>query len=712
MDGSGVEFKAAQYVRVSTEHQQYSTLNRSDKIPEYADARDIEVIKTYADDGKSGLSIGGRAALQQLIEDVETGRATFNIILVYDVSSWGRFQDADESAYYEYICKRAGINVAYCAEQFENDGSPVSTIVKGIKCAMAGECSRKLSVKVFAGQCRLIELGFRQGGAAGFGLRRVLVNERGEIKGELLRGEHKSLQTDRVILMPGPDEEVAWVNKMYRWLIKEDLSFREIADRLNEEGVTTDLDRPWNSGTVRTVLTNEKHIGNNVYNRSSFKLKKLHVENPHDMWVRGEGAFEGIVPLEFFLTAREIITAPSARLSDEELLDHLKRLYADAGQLSGVLMDQTPDMPSSWAYRSRFGSLARAYEMIGYRSDRNQERIALNKRLRGMHPEIIAQTEAAIAEVGGTVARDPKTDLLTINNEMVVSLVLARCQPTGDGRLRWRIRFDPMRYQADVTLAVRLDPENREELDYYLLPWLTSPGRKSAFANAPASPLRRSASKTWGSFTAWPSGSAFAGSADEGEYDGNRKSTKHERTPEKETTPTMTDTPESVTLVPIDRIEVLNSRDRNMKVFEEIVENIRSNGLKKPITVTEREGADGAPAYLLVCGEGRLNAFRLLGESHIPALVVNVTDEDAFIMSLAENIARRGHRPLEILADIELLLARHCSIDDIIQRTGLSEKYVRDIVFLLEKGEERLIEAVQNGTIPLTTSLGNRPRQA
>ena len=165
------------------------------------------------------------------------------------------------------------------------------------------------------------------------------------------------------------------------------------------------------------------------------------------------------------------------------------------------------------------------------------------------------------------------------------------------------------------------------------------------------------------------------------------------------------DTLESVTLVPIDRIEVLNSRDRNMKVFEEIVENIRSIGLKKPITVTEREGADGTTAYLLVCGEGRLNAFRLLGESHIPALVVNVTDEDAFIMSLAENIARRGHRPLEILADIELLLARDYTIDDIIHRTGLSQKYVRDIVFLLEKGEERLIEAVQNNTIPLTAAL-------
>ena len=167
----------------------------------------------------------------------------------------------------------------------------------------------------------------------------------------------------------------------------------------------------------------------------------------------------------------------------------------------------------------------------------------------------------------------------------------------------------------------------------------------------------------------------------------------------------MTDTPENVTLVPIARIEVLNSRDRNMKVFEEIVESIQLIGLKKPITVAERPGEDGQPKYVLVCGEGRLNAFRILGETHIPALVVDVSDEDAFIMSLAENIARRGYRPLEILADIELLRNRGYSADVIIQKTGLSPKYVRDIVFLLEQGEERLIEGVQRGSIPLTTAL-------
>lgn len=348
---------------------------------------------------------------------------------------------------------------------------------------MVGEYSRELSVKVFTGQCRLIELGYRQGGPAGYGLRRVQIDGRGNIKAELKRGEHKSLQTDRVILMPGPEEEVAWVNKMYRWLIEEDLYFREIADRLNEAGVTTDLDKPWTPSTVRTVLANEKYIGNNVFNRSSYKLKKLHVDNPPEMWIRKKGAFDGIVSLEFYLTAQEIITARSARVPDEELLEHLKRLFAEAGQLSGVLIDQAPDMPSSATYRSRFGSLARAYEMIGYRTDGDQQRIALNKRLRALNPEISRRTEAAIAEVGGTLVRDPKTDLLTINDEMVISLVLARCRPMGDGRLHWRIRFDLMRHQADVTLAVRLEPQNRGELDYYLLHWLDLPRQEIRLCN-------------------------------------------------------------------------------------------------------------------------------------------------------------------------------------------------------------------------------------
>src|SRR5580692_333255 len=143
---------------MSTEHQQYSTANQADAILRYAESNGMVIIRTYADAGKSGLSLNTRHALQQLIREVETKRPDFGAILVYDVSRWGRFQDTDESAYYEFLCKRAKVQVHYCAETFVNDGSLSSTLLKTIKRTMAGEYSRELSLKVFAGKARLIEL--------------------------------------------------------------------------------------------------------------------------------------------------------------------------------------------------------------------------------------------------------------------------------------------------------------------------------------------------------------------------------------------------------------------------------------------------------------------------------------------------------------------------------------------------------------------------
>lgn len=466
-----VPYRAAEYVRMSTDHQQYSTENQSDKIREYAERRGIRIVRTYADAGKSGLSIDGRQALQQLIRDVESGRADFNIILVYDVSRWGRFQDADESAYYEYICRRAGIQVTYCAEQFENDGSPVSTIVKGVKRAMAGEYSRELSTKVFAGQCRLIELGFRQGGPAGFGLRRVLVDQNGTFKGELARGEHKSLQTDRVILMPGPEPEIATVNQIYRWFVDDSLTESEIALRLNLKCIWTDLGREWTRATVRQVLSNEKYIGNNVYNRISYKLKKHRVVNEPEMWIRKDGAFEVIVPPDVFYTAQGILRARSRRYSNEELLEKLRNLYQQRGVLSGLIIDESEDMPSTAAYIHRFGSLLRAYEAVGFMPDRDYRFLEVNQFLRRLHPEIISQTERMILDLGGSIQRDLATDLLDVNHEFTVSMVLARCHVLENGRRRWKVRFDAS-LLPDITVAIRLDEANQTPLDYYLLPRL------------------------------------------------------------------------------------------------------------------------------------------------------------------------------------------------------------------------------------------------
>lgn len=164
-------------------------------------------------------------------------------------------------------------------------------------------------------------------------------------------------------------------------------------------------------------------------------------------------------------------------------------------------------------------------------------------------------------------------------------------------------------------------------------------------------------------------------------------------------------TPSEVRLVEVSAIEVLNPRERNDKVFDEIVVNIKRVGIKKPITVTPRPGPDGAEHYLLVCGEGRLKAFKALGETRIPALVVDVSDEDAFIMSLAENIARRQYRPLELLAGIEQLREKGYNAKTIAAKTGLTHTYVQGILSLLQQGEQRLIVAVEHGEIPLNAAL-------
>jgi hypothetical protein len=300
----------------------------------------------------------------------------------------------------------------------------------------------------------------------------VLIDQAGNFKATLSRGEQKSLQTDRVILAPGPADEVRHVKLMFRWLIDEDLAISEIAGRLNGMGVRTDLDQRWTYDTVRQILTNEKYIGNNLYNRSSFKLKKLYVKNTPDMWVRKEGAFEGIVPPEDFFTVQQILTARATQYTDEELLERLRQLYQNQGTLSSIVIDQAPGLPGAAALSRRFGGLGRVYELIGFRPERDLQYLEINRKLRRLHPGIVLRTQQTIAALGGAIQCDPKTDLLHLNDELVISLVLARSQRLPTGLQRWRVHFDPARYAADITVAIRLDDSNETELDYFLLPRL------------------------------------------------------------------------------------------------------------------------------------------------------------------------------------------------------------------------------------------------
>jgi hypothetical protein len=227
--------------------------------------------------------------------------------------------------------------------------------------------------------------------------------------------------------------------------------------------------KPWRTGSVRQVLSNPKYIGANVYNRRSFKLKKQRVVNPPHMWIRNDHAFEPVVDEARFRAAQARLIERSRRYSDEEMLDRLRTVYQTHGYLSGLLINEAPDTPSSAAYRNRFGSLTRAYQLVGYEQDRDLHYLAVNRRLRAMHPKIVQQTTQAIENVGGHVVQDPETQLLTVNGEFTVALVLARCQMTAAGARRWKLRFDAG-LSPDITVAVRLDEHNESVKDYYLLP--------------------------------------------------------------------------------------------------------------------------------------------------------------------------------------------------------------------------------------------------
>jgi DNA invertase Pin-like site-specific DNA recombinase len=375
------EIRAARYLRMSTDHQRYSTENQAAAIDAYAAQRGIVIVQTYIDRGKSGLTIEGRDGLKALIADVVSKQADFGFLLVYDVSRWGRFQDADESAHYEFLCRRSGVQVVYCAEQFENDGSPAATIIKSLKRAMAGEYSRELSTKTFAGQCRLVQLGFRIGGAPGVGLRRMLIDSSGVVRGVLRPGEQKSIHSDRVVLVLGPPEEVAVVRRVYGLFLDEKMSIQSITDKLNAEGLTTDLGHRWTYSVVRTMLTNEKYLGHNVFNKISRKLQGRAVRNPPDQWVRVDSAYPAIIDEVRFAAVRQLLFQRCRRLSSERLLADLAQLYDRAGRASYRHINNDPGMAQAATYRIRFGSINRAYELAGI-PKRRPDQLLLNELLR------------------------------------------------------------------------------------------------------------------------------------------------------------------------------------------------------------------------------------------------------------------------------------------------------------------------------------------
>lgn len=365
---------AARYGRNSTGDQKNSVAIQFEAIDAYAAIRGIRIVRTYVDDGISGLSIERREALQDLIEDVQSGRADFTAILVYDVSRWGRFQDVDESAYYEFICRKCGVVVHYCAELFQNDGSFFAAIGKGLKRAMAADYSRDLSVKVFAGHARLVKHGYSQGGSPGYGLRRMLVDQTGAAKFQLAPGQHKAIATDRIVLVPGPKLEVRTIRWIFRTFVQKRKSEREIAKILNRRELPAVNDRSWTRESVCRVLLSERYIGNYVWNQESVKLKTKLVSNPPEKWIRAEGAIAPIVPRSLFEAAQDIVRERLRKLTDDEKLEPLRRLLRKHGFLCRRIIDNAPGVPSSASYFHWFGGLIPTYKLVGFAGYREVRR--------------------------------------------------------------------------------------------------------------------------------------------------------------------------------------------------------------------------------------------------------------------------------------------------------------------------------------------------
>jgi DNA invertase Pin-like site-specific DNA recombinase len=461
--------RAAQYVRMSTDYQQYSVENQAAAIATYAQVHKLTIVRTYRDEGESGLKIENRNGLTELIDNVRSGQTDFGHLLVFDVSRWGRFQDVDESAHYEFICRKAGVKVAYCAEQFENDGSLISSIVKNIKRVMAAEFSRELSGKVHTAALRLASLGFKMGGPAMYGLQRLVVDEHSHPKGFLKRGEHKYLNTDHVKLCPGTPDQVRIVKWIFERYLR-DKSQASVARELNRRGIRTTRGELWHRGLVGALLRNEAYIGNLIYNRDTQKLGSKRTRNHKDKWIRSEGAIEPIIDREIFLRAKRTLEERRICLSDREMLIRLRKLLAKKGKLSAPIIDESPTVPSVTTYLLRFGALRNVYRLIGYTANQNYwKEAAAHEQWVNLQLENAERLREAFAKAGKHAVLDAATECLRIGEAVNICFCVAKWRQYKGRRLRWTLRR-PAQWPRGWVVALRLGENSATILDYVLLP--------------------------------------------------------------------------------------------------------------------------------------------------------------------------------------------------------------------------------------------------
>lgn len=461
--------RAAVYARMSSSNQRYSIVNQMKVIKHYAEKHNIQIVKVYKDEAKSGLTIDGRDALAELFMDVIFKRCAFEEILVYDVSRWGRFQDIDESAYYEFLCKKRGVRVTYCAELFVNDGTSFQAVAKSIRRAMAAEWSRERSARTTAGRLHLASLGFYPGGAAAYGMTRIAVDSNRRRRHVLERGYLRSVKTDHVLLAPGPRREVNVVRDIFRMYVEEKVSANRIAKLLNGRGTPSPAGRRWTLTTVLYILSNTIYIGKLLYNRTSTRMRQRMGRNERSRWITIDGIAKPIIDERTFARAQRLRKSRARRKTDEELLNELRTAVEQYGPLGAGELRSRLHLSSAATYASRFGSLARAYRLIDLPRGRYAVLWERALQIRQLRTQILHAIRAQASARGIGMEITGYGRYFEVDGTCAGYLDLPYSTMTFRGKPCWRVRL-PEGLKADVLLIGLLAEEAAAPLEYYLMP--------------------------------------------------------------------------------------------------------------------------------------------------------------------------------------------------------------------------------------------------
>ena len=461
---------AAQYVRMSDEAQRYSPDNQKDAIQQYAVLHGFRIVKTYADLGKSGVVAKNRTGLRELLKDVVSGGAEYKAILVYDVSRWGRYSNSDEAAHYEYLCSSSGIPLHYCAEPFANDGTTTSSLLKSLKRSMAAEFSRELGEKVYRGKSRLVQMGYWVGGPAGYGFRRLMISADGRPKQVLNPGEQKNLTTDRVILIPGPADELKAIRMIFN-LAAEGKGGTLIARELNRKGVSC-CGKPWLRHHVNAILRNPKYIGCNTWGRRTQRLHgPLKWVEPQN-WITKPLSFEPIIDESLF--ARAQTARPQLRKWTKEIIvEKVRQFLKKKGRISADILTAHRGMPRSPTITQYVGSYEQLYKEVGYQPD--TEDIAMGKqreRTRLLRRKIVSKIKKLFpGNVIVTHLPRRTRSVLLIDHSFMVSVLL--CIPKHKHG-RSYLKIEPIVTESEfVTLLCEVDDRHERVLKMWILPKMT-----------------------------------------------------------------------------------------------------------------------------------------------------------------------------------------------------------------------------------------------